>query len=142
MVPIDQVIDEGLAIVRAPVGIVDMVGVLPHIAPEYRLAAVNQRALAVGRLHDGDLAVLDRKPAPARSELGDAGLDEVLFHLGDRSEVRDDLLLERAGNLVTAAAGLHPFPEVDVVVVLAGIVEQAGILAERALDALFERLSL
>ncbi len=40
-----------------------------------------------------------------------------------------------AGTLSAAAAiGLHPVPEVNVVVVLAGIVEEAGVLAEDFLD--------
>lgn len=41
-----------------------------------------------------------------------------------------------------AAIRLHPLPEVEVVVVLAGIVEEAGILAEGALDDLLEGLAL
>src|SRR5262249_53921878 len=52
----------------------------------------------------------------------------------------NDLLFERARNLVAAAIRLHPMPEMQMVVVLAGIVEEAGILAERALHDVFERL--
>src|SRR5262245_66163129 len=103
---------------------------LPHVAAEDRLAAGHWRSLSVGRLRDADLAVLDREPAPARAELRDAGLDEVFLHLRDRAEIGDDLLFEIARNLVAAAIGLHPLPEMDVVVVLAGIVEEPGILAE------------
>src|SRR5262245_42494802 len=139
--PIDQVIHPGLEVVGPPVAIVDVVGMLPHVAAEDRLAAVHQWILAVGRLGDGDLAVLDREPAPARAELRDAGLDEVFLHLRDRAEIGDDLLLEIAGNLVAAAVGLHPLPEMDVVVVLAGIVEEPGILAEGTLHHVLERLS-
>jgi hypothetical protein len=46
-----------------------------------------------------------------------------------------------AGDLA-AAIGLHPLPEVEVVVVLAGIVEEPGVLAEGALDDLLEGLAL
>src|SRR5262249_16209703 len=40
-----------------------------------------------------------------------------------------------------AAIGLHPAPEVDVVVMLTGIVEHGWILAERALHDLLEGLA-
>src|SRR5262249_48913065 len=81
------------------------------------------------------------EPAPARAELADAGGDEVLLHLLDRAEILLDLLLERRGKR-TAALGLHPFPEMRVVVVLPGIVEEGGVLAMRALDDLLEALAL
>src|SRR4029077_244411 len=47
-----------------------------------------------------------------------------------------------AGNLVAATALFHPEPEVDVIVVLAGIVEEALVLAERALDHFLDWLVL
>src|SRR5467141_2300165 len=47
-----------------------------------------------------------------------------------------------AGQFGAAAIGLHPVPEMQMVVVLAGVVEQRRILAERALDDLLERLAL
>ena len=37
---------------------------------------------------------------------------------------------------------LHPFPEMGVIIMLAGIVEHGGVLAERALDDLLKRLAL
>src|SRR5262249_48100045 len=141
VIPIDEMIDERLEVVGPPVAIVDVVGVLPHVAAEDRRRALHQWALAVRSLGDDDLAILDGEPAPAGAELRDAGLDDVLLHLGDRAEVGDDLLLECAGNLVTATVRLHPLPEMHVVVVLAGIVEQAGILAVRPLDDLLQRLA-
>src|SRR5579862_3669323 len=101
---------------------------LPHVAAEDGSAAVHQRILAVRRLRDGELAVLDREPAPARAELGDAGLDEIFLEFCDRADVGRDLLFEFSGDLVAAAALLHPFPEMNVVVVMGGIVEEAGVL--------------
>src|SRR5579862_5838512 len=109
---------------------------LPHVAAEDGSAAVHQRVLAVWRLRDGELAVLDREPAPAGAELGDAGLDEIFLEFRDRADVGCDLLFELAGDLVAAAALLHPLPEMNVVVVLGGIVEQPGVLAEGAFDDL------
>jgi hypothetical protein len=46
-----------------------------------------------------------------------------------------------ARQLVAAAALLHPLPEMDVVVVLAGVVEEALVLAVALLDDLLERLA-
>src|SRR5215467_10231889 len=103
---------------------------------------MHQRVFAIRSLGHDDLAVLERKPRPAGAELGDARLNEVLLHFGDRAEIGDDLLLKRAGNLVTAAAWLHPLPEMEVVVMLAGVVEEPGVLAERAFDDLFKRLAV
>ena len=88
------------------------------------------------------LPSLHRDPAPAGAELGGAGSREIRLHLFDAAEILVDRGLQLAGNLVAAAARLHPFPEMHVVVVLAGIVEQAGILAEGALDDLLERFAL
>src|SRR5712671_1407533 len=139
--PIDQMVHEGLEIVRAAVAIVDVVGVLPHVAAEDRLAAMHQRVLAVRSLADDDLAVLDRKPGPARAELRDAGLDEVLLHLRNRAQVGDELLLEIARDLVAAAVRLHPLPEMQVIVMLAGVIEEPGVLAERALHHILQRFS-
>ena len=135
-------IDERLEVVRPAVAVIDVVGVLPDVAAEDRLGALHQRAFAVGGLHDRELAVLDGDPAPARAELGDAGLDEVFLGLGKTAEVAVDLLEQIARHLVAAAVRLHPLPEVQMVVVLTGIVEEAGVLAERGLDDLFERLAL
>ena len=48
-----------------------------------------------------------------------------------------------AGDLLAAAVGLHPVPEVDVVVMLADVVDEAGVLAGERCDAdLLDRLAL
>src|SRR6478735_2389967 len=113
IVPVDQMIAKRLQIVRAAVAVVDVVGVLPDVAAENRRRAVNQRALAV----------LDRQPAPAGAELTDAGGGEIGLELVETAEVFGDLLFQTAGQLAAAAIWLHPVPEVQMVVVLAGIVE-------------------
>src|ERR1700719_888771 len=99
MVPVDETLEERLEVIGAPVAIVDVVGVLPHVAAEDGSGAVNQRILAARRLRDGELAVLDREPAPAGAELGDTRLDEIFLELGDRADIGRDLLFELAGNL-------------------------------------------
>src|SRR6478735_4645758 len=115
--PVYEILDERLEIVGTAVAIVDVVGVLPDVAAEDRGGAVHQRAFAVGGLRDLDLAVLDREPAPARAELPDA------------AEVFVDLLFQPARQLAAAAIRLHPVPEMQMVVVLAGVIEHRRVLA-------------
>src|SRR5262245_21840155 len=55
VVPVHQVVDEGLEVVGPAVAVVDVIGVFPYVTTEDRLGALNQRALAVGGLHDDDL---------------------------------------------------------------------------------------
>src|ERR1035441_1137195 len=111
VVPIDQVIEERLEVVRPSVAIIDVVGMFPYVAAEDGFGAVDQRVLPVRRLHNDDLAILDREPAPARAELGDASLGQVLFDLCERTDVGGDLLLQFAGQLIAATVLLHPLPE-------------------------------
>src|SRR6185437_2268502 len=92
-------------------------------------------------LHHDDFSVLHREPAPARAKLRRASLDEIFLRLRNRAQIRDDFLLERARNFVAAAVRLHPLPEMQMIVVLSGIIEEAGIFAEGILDDLFERLA-
>src|SRR5829696_7819445 len=126
--PVDQAIAESLQIVGTAVAIVDVVGVLPDVAAEDRRGAVDQRAFAVRGLGDFELAVLDRQPAPAGAELTDAGGGEIGLELLETAEVFGDLLFQTAGQLAAAAIRLHPVPEMQMVVVLAGIVEHGRIL--------------
>src|SRR6476620_6212326 len=138
MLPVHQMVEKCLQIVRSPISIVNVIGMLPNVAAEYRRCAVHERILAVGRLADDQLAVLHRDPGPAGAELRDAGLGEVFLHLADAAEITVDLRLELAWDLVAAAVRLHPFPEMDVVVMLAGIVEEPGVFAEGRLDYFLE----
>src|ERR1700760_1815793 len=114
--PVDQVLDERLQIVRTTVAIVDVVGMLPDVAAEDRERAVHQRILTVRGLGDFELAALARQPAPAGAELADAGGGEIGLELLEAAEVLGDLLLEPARQLGAAAIGLHPAPEMDMVV--------------------------
>src|SRR4051794_6942327 len=114
---------------------------LPDVAAEDRKSAVHQRILAVRGLGDFELAVLDLQPAPARAELADTGGGKIGLELLEAAEVLVDLLLKPARELAATTIGLHPAPEMDVVVMLAGIVEHRGVLAERSLHDLFEGLA-
>src|SRR4249919_1450768 len=142
IVPVDQMIAKRLQIVRAAVAVVDVVGVLPDVTAENRRRAVNQRALAVRGLGDFELAVLDRQPAPAGAELTDAGGGEIGLELVETAEVFGDLLFQTAGQLAAAAVRLHPVPEMQMVVVLAGVVEHGRILPERAFDDFLKGFAL
>src|SRR3954471_403381 len=104
-------IEKRLQVVRAAIAVVDIVGMLPDIAAENRRRAVNQRAFAVRRLGDFELAVLDRQPAPAGAELADAGGGEIGLEFLQPAEVAVDPAGELARKLGTAAIGLHPVPE-------------------------------
>src|SRR5262245_24408314 len=81
VVPIYQVVKECFEVVGTPIAVIDVIGMLPYIAAKYWLGAVHKRILAVRGFHDCQLAVLDREPAPARTELRDTGLDQVFLDL-------------------------------------------------------------
>src|SRR5688500_8589090 len=85
--PIDEIVDEGLQVVRPTVLVVEIVGVLPHVDAEQGLLAMDQRVLAVRRLGDLELpAVLD-EPGPARPELRGTGLGEGVLEGVDGAEI-------------------------------------------------------
>src|SRR5690606_20807775 len=139
--PVDEIVDEGFEVFWTQVAIIDIVGVFPHVDAEDRRCAVNERVFAVRGLGDFELAVLDREPGPARTELADTGSDEIFTELVVAAKIGLDCLFKLARQLLAAAALLHPLPELDVVVVLAGIVEEALILAVAFLDDLFQALA-
>src|ERR1039458_3322273 len=128
--PIHEVIDNGLEIVGPTIAIVDVVGVLPYVHAKYRVTAMHERVLAVSGLGHNDIAIHDREPSPARTELRHASLNEIHLGLFDRAERVGKRLFERAGN-VAAALWLQPLPETRVIVVLGGIVEETRILSVR-----------
>src|SRR6266849_9381608 len=129
ILPVHQVIDPRLQIIRTAIAIIDVVGVLPDVDAEDRGGAMDQRVLAIGRLGNLELAVLRRQPRPARTELADAGGGEIALEFLEPAEVFGDLLFQAAGQFAAAAIGLHPVPEMQVVKMLAGIVEHGGILS-------------
>src|SRR5262245_50140398 len=117
MLPIDEIVEPGLEVLRASIAIVDIVAVVPDIAAKDRRSAVHERVLTVRRLHQNELAVLDGEPSPARTELSLTVFDELAADLVEAA-VAVDQLLYGTGQFVAAAALLHPLPEVDVIVVL------------------------
>src|SRR6476660_9063175 len=107
VVPVHEVFQERLEIIRTAVAVVDVIGVLPDVAAEDRRGAMHQRILAVRRLGDFELAALDLQPAPAGAELADAGGGEIGLELVEPAEVLVDLLFEPAGQFAAAAVRLH-----------------------------------
>src|ERR1700730_18103466 len=73
ILPVHQMIDKCLQIIRAAIAIIDVIGVLPDVDAEDRRGAMHQRVFAIGGLGDFKLAVLHRQPSPARTELADTG---------------------------------------------------------------------
>src|SRR5215210_3980069 len=138
MLPIHQIVEPGLEIFRPEIPVVDVIGMLPDVAAEQGPAAMRQRVLAVRSLGDRKLAVLQREPAPARAELGLARLDEVGTELVESAKILVDHGLQLAWQLLAAAALLHPGPEMIVVEVLAGVVEDGLVLAVARLDDFLE----
>src|ERR1700730_10170210 len=134
ILPVHQMIDKRLQIIRTAIAIIDVVGVLPDVNAEDRRGAVHQRVLAVGRLGDFELAVLHRQPGPARTELANAGGGEIGLEFLKPAKVLGDLLFQTAGQFGATAIRLHPVPEMQMIVVLAGIIEDRRVLPERTLD--------
>src|SRR5258705_4666459 len=65
ILPVHQMIDKRLQIIRAAIAIIDVIGMLPDVDAEDRRGAMHQRVFAVGGLGDFELAVLHRQPCPA-----------------------------------------------------------------------------
>src|SRR4051794_30411112 len=104
MFPIDEIVDVSFEIFRPEIAVVDVIAVLPHIDAEDRRGAVHKRIFAVRGLHDLELAVPDRDPRPARTELRRSRIDEVGTHLVVAAEIPVDGLLQPAGETLAAAA--------------------------------------
>src|ERR1700681_3341385 len=124
-------IDKRLQIIRAAVAIIDVIGMLPDIDAEDRRRAMHQRIFAVGGLGNFELAVLHRQPGPARTELANAGGGEIGLEFLKPAEVLGDLLFQTAGQFGATAIWLHPVPEMRMIVVLAGVIEDGRVLPER-----------
>src|SRR5205814_7269442 len=77
ILPVHQMIDKRLQIIRAAIAIIDVIGMLPDVDAEDRRGAMHQRVFAVGGLGDFELAVLHRQPRPARTELANTGGGEI-----------------------------------------------------------------
>src|SRR3989442_9664878 len=79
-----QGVEPGCHIVRAPVLVLQVVGVLPDVNPEDRRELVHVRAVLVGKALDRELALaVGDQPRPTAAELAHRGpLSPLLDRLG------------------------------------------------------------
>src|SRR5579885_3196401 len=108
--------------IRPAILIVQVIGMLPHIAGEERLLPGRDRSHCVRALHDLELVLLGDQPRPSAPELADRGRLKHILELVEAAEVPVDALRERARRRATAAR-LHGSPEEGMVPMLSGIVE-------------------
>src|ERR1035437_6050986 len=102
IVPIHEIVDEGLEIIGAAIAVVDVIGMLPDIDGQNRHRSLEQRIFGVPRLRHGYLAILDHEPSPTGTELCRTALHQVLLDLFDRSKSLDKRLFELAWNFTAA----------------------------------------
>ena len=143
-VPVEQLVDHSIDVRGAPVLVVEVVRVLPHVDGEQRLLALGERHFGVGRLHDLEGAAVEDEPAPARAELRlPHRRRQLLLEFVVAAERGVDHLRELARRLAAAVA-LQLLPVERVVPRLRGVVEQRRLvgLARGLVDDLLERRAL
>src|SRR5581483_6908672 len=124
-VPVDDV-PERLDVVHARVAVVDVIGVLPHVAREQRRLARAQRIVGVGAVDDLERAVgAAREPRPSGAEQAHRGLGELVAELLEAAEGALDDLRDRAARR-PAAVGRQALPVEAVVPRLRAVVEDAS----------------
>src|SRR5229473_8399281 len=140
--PVHEVIEEGLDEVRPAVLVVEVVGMLPHIAGEERGVALSHRVDRVGRLHHLERAAIEHEPSPAAAELAGRRLLELLLELVEAAEGLLDRLEDLTGGLA-AAARPQAIPEEGVVPALRRVVEdlRLGFILGGGADHVLERLA-
>src|SRR5690606_25158779 len=125
LVPVDDV-PPGGDVVGAPVLILEVISVLPHIEAEEGGIAVHDRRVLVGRAGDGELSVFGYdKPRPAAAEAGGCCLVEGFFPRREAAEGLVDGRRELTRALL-GGAGLHDFPRERVVVMATPVVADGG----------------
>src|SRR2546428_11536846 len=130
----------GVDVVRAPVLVLEVVGMLPDVDSEERGLAVRDRVVLVrGRDHREVAPVLD-EPGPARAEPVDARVLELLLETRERSERRLDRRSELAVGLASTFRA-HPLPEERVVVVAAAVVTHRGRFGAKLVEVLQDPLA-
>lgn len=125
LVPVNDV-PEGVDVLRAPVLVLEVVGVLPYIEAEdgdARLLNVtsHERIFLVSGARDEELAIVAHaEPGPAGAKPGGGGAVKRLLHFVERAKVGVDLRLQVAHRARVAGSWRrHDCPKERVVVVAA-----------------------
>ena len=87
--PVDHV-PPGSDVIRPTILVLEIVGMLPHVAAENRGLAAHERGVLVGRALDGDGAAISGQPGPPAAETAGAGLGELFLELREAAERRAD----------------------------------------------------
>jgi len=102
--PVDQV-PPGIEILGASIAVVDVIGVLPHIASEEgdKLGLGNHGSGIVS-VDDLQLVILlvENKPGPSRGKVASCLLAELLLEGLERSPASNDLIVHQASGLTTS----------------------------------------
>src|SRR5487761_772498 len=122
-IPVEQLVDYSIDVVGAPVLVIEVIGVLPHVDRQQRRLALGERNLGVAGLDDLELAALLHQPPPPGTELRNGIGGEVLAEIVVAAEIGVDHRGDTARRLATAA-GPEALPVERVVPGLGGIVEQ------------------
>src|SRR5207244_3361167 len=133
-------------VVGAPVLILEVIRMLPHVEAKDGDLSIHQRAVLVRAAEHLELPARDRQPRPAAAESGCPRGGHLLLELGEVAEGFLDRVCQRAGGLAapTFAGGSHDRPKQRVVVMTARVIadRRADILGDGVDPAqeLLERL--
>jgi len=87
-IPVHQMIEKCLDEIRPPVLVIEIVGVLPHVAGQQRTLALRQGIDRVRRGGNLELAALGNEPGPAAAELSDRCGFELFLELSSPPQSR------------------------------------------------------
>src|SRR2546422_1388914 len=145
-----ECVEPGRNVIGAPVLILQVVSVLPHIDTEHRGQVFHVRAVLVRVRLDQELSArIRQQPRPAAAELADARFLELLLERVVAAERAADRIAQLAGRSA-APIRAHDGPEDRVVRVPARVVAQDGAhvfrhradSAEQVLDRLLGQLGV
>src|SRR4051794_30380375 len=102
--PIEKLVDYSLDVVGAPILVVEVVRMLPYVDRQQWRLSFDEGDFGIAGLDDLELAAGSHEPTPARAELRDAGVDQLLLEVVVAAKIRIDLLRDDAGRLTAAAA--------------------------------------
>src|SRR5262245_28007154 len=127
--------------VRAPVLIIEVIGVLPDVDGEKRRQPMDERRVGIRGLHHLESALIEHEPDPATAELRGGCALELRDEGIEATEIHNDARAELAAGLA-AAAGLETAPEEAVVPGLRAAIEDSclGWVAGHFAQDILERL--